>query len=861
MKFKKLEITGFKSFFDKTSFLIEDGLTGIVGPNGCGKSNIVESLRWCMGETSAKSMRGAGMEDIIFSGTENRPAKNISEVSIKIENLDKDAPMQYNELEEIVISRKIERDKGSKYFMNSKEVRARDVQTFFADLSTGAHSPSLISQGKIGMLVTSKPVERRTVLEEAAGISGIHARRQEAELRLNAAENNLKRADELKRQQEKQLENLKKQAEEASRYKEISRQIKSVEAGLYFLKLKEIEKDKGQITEKLGEQEDELSAIKIDINHNNTLLNDENERLAPLRDRKMESLAKLQKLNLDMANLNEEEIRIKNLQGKLQKSLEVLDSDLEREKSISLDASLHEKRILEEKNELLQIEKSFIEIEKESTSELQLSKKNLNDQRLQFDDLFKEISQVVNSEKQLAIYRELQNKLDNTKEQLNQNRIDNVKEYLNNLKEIISTEEENINSREGGSLINELKAYIDNITSLQEAYASTFGKNESIKSDSIKRIERIKNIDIEVENWKNLKTNSEKMIIELNERKNKIKVEIIENQKNPEKIATSKGQNIQNLENTKKVSEELEIELNKAEEKYNLINQNLQNIQEKFSVLRENKARNEATIEGIEKRKLDLVYSIKSDLNLDNENNLLSISDLNTLDTENLPNISKQEEKLEKVKRLRESLGSVNLRADEETKKYQDEIKKMEDERSDLFSAIVKLKTSIDELNQKGREKLLDAFTKVNRKFNEVYTQLFSGGSAKLELVDSDDPLEAGLEMLVPPPGKRLQSITLLSGGEQALTALSLIFAVFLVNPSPICVLDEVDAPLDDANVTRFCTLLDELTKITKTKFIIISHHALTMSRMHRLYGVTMPEKGVSQLVAVDLQKAEELVA
>ena len=861
MKFKKLEITGFKSFFDKTSFLIEDGLTGIVGPNGCGKSNIVESLRWCMGETSAKSMRGAGMEDIIFSGTENRPAKNISEVSIKIENLDKDAPMQYNELEEIVISRKIERDKGSKYFMNSKEVRARDVQTFFADLSTGAHSPSLISQGKIGMLVTSKPVERRTVLEEAAGISGIHARRQEAELRLNAAENNLKRADELKRQQEKQLENLKKQAEEASRYKEISRQIKSVEAGLYFLKLKEIEKDKGQITEKLGEQEDELSAIKIDINHNNTLLNDENERLAPLRDRKMESLAKLQKLNLDMANLNEEEIRIKNLQGKLQKSLEVLDSDLEREKSISLDASLHEKRILEEKNELLQIEKSFIEIEKESTSELQLSKKNLNDQRLQFDDLFKEISQVVNSEKQLAIYRELQNKLDNTKEQLNQNRIDNVKEYLNNLKEIISTEEENINSREGGSLINELKAYIDNITSLQEAYASTFGKNESIKSDSIKRIERIKNIDIEVENWKNLKTNSEKMIIELNERKNKIKVEIIENQKNPEKIATSKGQNIQNLENTKKVSEELEIELNKAEEKYNLINQNLQNIQEKFSVLRENKARNEATIEGIEKRKLDLVYSIKSDLNLDNENNLLSISDLNTLDTENLPNISKQEEKLEKVKRLRESLGSVNLRADEETKKYQDEIKKMEDERSDLFSAIVKLKTSIDELNQKGREKLLDAFTKVNRKFNEVYTQLFSGGSAKLELVDSDDPLEAGLEMLVSPPGKRLQSITLLSGGEQALTALSLIFAVFLVNPSPICVLDEVDAPLDDANVTRFCTLLDELTKITKTKFIIISHHALTMSRMHRLYGVTMPEKGVSQLVAVDLQKAEELVA
>ena len=225
------------------------------------------------------------------------------------------------------------------------------------------------------------------------------------------------------------------------------------------------------------------------------------------------------------------------------------------------------------------------------------------------------------------------------------------------------------------------------------------------------------------------------------------------------------------------------------------------------------------------------------------------------------PEIQAIEKSVEESKKKRELLGSVNLRADEETEKYKNEIKKMEDDRADLYTAIVKLKTSIDELNQRGREKLLDAFTKVNRKFNEVYTKLFNGGSAKLELVNSDDPLEAGLEMLVSPPGKRLQSITLLSGGEQALTALSLIFAVFLVSPSPICVLDEVDAPLDDANVTRFCSLLDELTKITKTRFVIITHHALTMSRMHRLYGVTMPEKGISQLVSVDLQKAEGLVA
>ena len=814
MKFKKLEITGFKSFFDKTNFYIEEGLTGIVGPNGCGKSNIVESLRWCMGETSAKSMRGSGMEDVIFAGTSNRPSKNIAQVSVQIENNDKDGPMQYNELDEIIVTRRIEVNKGSKYFINQKEVRARDAQTFFADLSTGAHSPSLISQGRIGSLVTSKPAERRSILEEAAGISGIHARREEAEARLGAAENNLKRADELKKQQEKQLDNLKKQAEEATRYKEISKEIKSIEAGLYYLKLTGIEKDKSEIVEKLNEQDNELSAVKIDLSHNNQLLEEENKRLAPLRDRRMENLARLQKLNLEMSNLNEEESRIKNLQIKLQKSLETLDSDLEREKSISLDASLNEKRILEEKDELLKTEKEISQTEVKSQTDLNQSKASLQQLQSQLDEVINEIESYIDSDKKLT-----------------------------------------------RNLFDKLKKKVNQITSSQELYASTYGKNESIKSDSIKRRERIKNIDIELENWKNLKTNSNKMIKELNERKNKIKIEITENQKNPEKIATNKGQNIQNIENTKKRSEELDEELAKAEEKYNLINQNLKEIQEKFSMLRENKARSEATIEGIEKRKNDLIYSVKNDLQLDNENNLLSISNLSFLKPETYPKLEKQELMLEKIKKQREAVCSVNIRADEETKKYQDAIKKMEDDRADLYSAIVKLKSSIDELNQKGREKLLDAYAKVNRKFNEVYTKLFNGGSAKLELVDSDDPLEAGLEMLVSPPGKRLQSITLLSGGEQALTALSLVFAVFLVNPSPICVLDEVDAPLDDANVVRFCSLLDELVKITQTKFIIITHHALTMSRMHRLYGVTMAEKGVSQLVAVDLEKAEELVA
>ena len=814
MKFKKLELTGFKSFHDKTSFFIEDGLTGIVGPNGCGKSNIVEALRWCMGETSAKSMRGSGMEDVIFSGTSNKPSKNISEVSLLIDNKSNEGPAQFKSLDEILVTRKIERDKGSKYYINEKEVRAKDAQTFFADLSTGAHSPSLISQGKIGQLVISKPDERRAILEEAAGISGMHARRHEAETRLAAAENNLKRADELKRQQEKQLENLKKQAEEASKYKEISKEIRKKEAGLYYLKFQEIESEQKIISDKSSELEDEISAIKIDLNHNSQLLDEENKKLSPLRDKKMENLAKIQKINLELDNLVLEENRIKSLQEKLRKSLNEIDSDLEREKSITLDATLNEKRVLEEKKELLKTENELTVIEDKSSLNLDDAKRELNELKAELDVMINELEVLIDSNQKIN-------------------------------KETFKV----------------FKNLINKITVSQEKYATCFGKNESIKSDSIKRKERIKNIDNELENWKNLKINSEKMIMALNERKIALKKEIDENEKNPEKIATSKGQNKQNLENTKKRNEEIDIELIDAENKYNLVNNNLKEIQEKLSSLREDKARKEATIEGIENRKKDLLYTIKNELRIDDASLLLASSNLVDLNKDEYPEIQAIAKSVEDSKKKRESLGSVNLRADEETEKYKNEIKKMEDDRADLYTAIVKLKTSIDELNQRGREKLLDAFTKVNRKFNEVYTKLFNGGSAKLELVNSDDPLEAGLEMLVSPPGKRLQSITLLSGGEQALTALSLIFAVFLVSPSPICVLDEVDAPLDDANVTRFCSLLDELTKITKTRFVIITHHALTMSRMHRLYGVTMPEKGISQLVSVDLQKAEGLVA
>ena len=798
MEFKKIQLNGFKSFADKTHFLIEDGLTGIVGPNGCGKSNIVESLRWVMGETSAKSMRGSGMEDVIFSGTSNKTSKNIAEVSVTVANNNNEGPIQFKELDEVNVRRKIEKDKGSKFYINNKEVRARDAQMFFADLSTGAHSPSIISQGRIGALVTAKPTDRRAILEEAAGISGLHVRRHEAELRLNAAENNLKRADELRKQQEKQLANLKKQAEEATKYKNVTDEIKKIEAGLYYLKLLELDKEIAIENEINTEAEGEVSGFNDKIFEIEKLIKSETDKVTPLREKNIENLSKIQRLNLELQGLDKENNRIHDEIKNIKNSLQTFDEDINREKGIVIDANSNEKRLKEEKNELIEIDSKYYETEKRSNEDLDGAKNKLNLE------------------------------------------IDRVKEFIN-----LKKNEDAIK-------------VLDNCKLIIEEYADSYSKNQNIKKESIKRNQRINIIDKEMESWKNLLTNSEKMVNELSGRKNKLNSQLERLDNQPKFQAEKKGQISESLRISEKEKNENDDIINSTDQKIESLRSQLNMIQEESIQIRERKASSGATIEGLKKRKSDLIDRIDSELTLKEENIL---ENSNLFGKEEFPDAVNQEDLLDKKKQERERLGSVNLRADEETNKYEIEIKKMEQDRADLVTAIIKLKDSINELNQKGRERLVEAFDKVNRKFNEVYTKLFNGGNAKLELVDSDDPLEAGLEMLVSPPGKRLQSITLLSGGEQALTALSLIFAVFLTNPSPICVLDEVDAPLDDANVTRFCNLLEELTKITNTKFIIVTHHALTMSKMNRLYGVTMPEKGISQLVAVDLQKAESMVA
>ena len=578
----------------------------------------------------------------------------------------------------------------------------------------------------------------------------------------------------------------------------ISEEIKKIEAGLYFLKLQEIDKEITLEKEINKDSDQEFENITNKINEIEKNIESESAKNTPIKEKNFEILSKIQRLNLELKSLDEENDRIQREIENFKNSLVEIDNDLDREKSITIDANSNEKRLKEEKNDLINIDTKYYDTEKKSN-----------------DDLF-------------SVKDKLKNNLENVKTLISQNQNDDAIKAIEECKNII------------------------------EEYAESYSKNQNIKNDSIKRKERIKIIDTEIESWKNLLENSDKSIKQLNERRQKSssQLNLLENKPNTQ--AEKKGQLTENLRLSEIEKEENEKLIEISDKKSNALNLELSEIRENSIEIRERKASSTATIDGLSKRRIDLLERIENELNLA-EKDVFEFSNLK--DQSDLPDALTQEELLDEKKRERDKLGSVNLRADEETSKYEIEIKKMEKDRSDLVTAIVKLKESINELNQKGRERLLEAFEKVNRKFNEVYTKLFNGGSAKLELVDSDDPLDAGLEMLVSPPGKRLQSITLLSGGEQALTALSLIFAVFLTNPSPICVLDEVDAPLDDANVTRFCNLLDELIKITKTKFIIVTHHALTMSKMNRLYGVTMPEKGISQLVSVDLEKAESMVA
>tara|TARA_B100001093_G_scaffold514411_1_gene588366 strand:- start:1115 stop:3709 length:2595 start_codon:yes stop_codon:yes gene_type:complete len=862
MKFKKIKVTGFKSFVDPTEIVIEEGLTGIVGPNGCGKSNVVESLRWCMGETSPKSMRGSGMEDVIFSGTSDRPARNNAEVTISLDNKDRSAPSEFNEEEEIQVKRKIEKDRGSEYRINGKEVRARDVQRLFADLSTGAHSPSLISQGRVGALINAKPIDRRAVLEEAAGISGLHSRRHEAELKLKAAETNLQRLKDIMKQLNSQITNLKKQAQQAETYKSISSEISRLEGIVMYLKWFNLKESYEKSNHNLQVSESQIQKYTLDVTQATTKQAQANEKIKPLREKEIEAAAKLNRINLERESLDHEEERIKEAKYNLEKTIQQIISDFEREQ-FQLKDSTKDLEILNAKKNSIDSSEGINEVDNDKIDLLKEEKDQLEEQ-------------IADLEKNIEQYNIIKNsKRDDWQRTIVSN--ENINSKHSTLKEVEGYDDTanwtKIFTEKFYSSLSDISEKVSDAEKISDkakiAYekANNDAKNAATLSLELRDKLRQKDIEQKFSDWtyeyqrlnKTIKSSNEQ-IQELTLRKKKSEEELKKISNRPEEIAQRRGQLIE----TKGFAEtERQFAADRLAEADNVLKEieaSLRKAQNDLSNIRETKGRTEATKELAESRLQELADESQEKFQCKPEQIIEKLEITDDLDSMQ-SNMERTETKLDRLKQQRETMGAVNLRADLETKEIDDELEIMSTEKNELDAAIKKMRESIEELNKEGRTRLLKAFDTVNNHFKEVFVKLFNGGKAHLELIDAEDPLEAGLEMMVSPPGKKLQSMSLLSGGEQALTAMSLIFAIFLTNPSPICVLDEVDAPLDDANVERFCNLLDSISEKTQTKFMIITHHALTMSRMDRLFGITMAERGVSQIVSVDLKRAEEIGA
>ena len=862
MKFKKIKVTGFKSFVDPTEIIIEEGLTGIVGPNGCGKSNVVESLRWCMGETSPKSMRGSGMEDVIFSGTSDRPARNNAEVTISLDNKSRTAPSEFNEEEEIQIKRKIEKDRGSEYRINGKEVRARDVQRLFADLSTGAHSPSLISQGRVGALINAKPIDRRAVLEEAAGISGLHSRRHEAELKLKAAETNLQRLKDIMRQLTSQISNLKKQAQQAETYKTISSEINRLEGVVMYLKWYNLKESFEKSNENLQSSESQIQKYTLEVTQATTNQAKANEKIKPLREKEIEAAAKLNRINLERESLDHEEERIKEAKNNLERTIQQIIGDFEREQFQLKDAT-KDLEILNAKKNHTDNDQGIHEIDNEKIDLLKEEKDQLEAQITDLETNIEQYNTIKNSKRD-DWQRTIVSNENIMSKQSTLNEVECYDDTSNWTK--IFTEKFYASLTEITQKVSEAEE-VSNKAKVAYEKASNDAKDAATLSLELREKLRQKDIEQKYSDWtyefqrltKSIKSSNEH-INELTLRKKKSEEELKKISSRPEEIAQRRGQLIETKGFAETERQFAADRLAEADNELKKIEVSLRSAQNDLANVRESKGRTEATKELAESRLKELDEESQEKFYCKPQDIIQKLEITDDLEAMKF-NMERNEAKLERLKQQRETMGAVNLRADLETKEIDDELETMSTEKNELDAAIKKMRESIEELNKEGRTRLLKAFDTVNSHFQDVFVKLFNGGKAHLELVDADDPLDAGLEMMVSPPGKKLQSMSLLSGGEQALTAMSLIFAIFLTNPSPICVLDEVDAPLDDANVERFCNLLDDISAKTQTKFMIITHHALTMSRMDRLFGVTMAERGVSQIVSVDLKRAEEIGA
>ncbi|HET7804473.1 MAG TPA: AAA family ATPase [Pseudolabrys sp.] len=1122
MKLTRLRLLGFKSFVEPTDFAIEPGLTGVVGPNGCGKSNLVEALRWVMGESSHKSMRAASMDDVIFSGSNTRPARNNAEVAIAIDNSSRSAPAAFNDQDSLEIARRIERDSGSNYRINGREVRARDVQILFADASTGARSPALVHQGRIGEIIQAKPEQRRRVLEEAAGVAGLHARRHEAELRLKAAEANLLRVEDVIGQLTAQIDGLKKQARQAIRYRTVSSQVRKAEATLYHLRwtaanseVAEAEHAKDVSVRTVADR----VAAEAEASKRQALAA---AALPELREAEARAGAALHRLNIALQDLDREEARAKDRIAELDLRLVQFAADTEREQRLAADAeqaiarlaaeeetiraearesagrrSGIDAKVAEAEGELGAAEKIFTDVTTALADLAAQRNRFENTAREQGERVAKISSEIAAIERELSTLHSADNAplaaavegaqaalteaeaaavaaeaahnvargdLETAREVLSESekRVQRLETEAKTLSKMLSLEtrslwppvidhvavEKGYEKALGAALGDDLDAPIDpsspmhwsevagdggdpalpegaaplaryvkapsqlvrrlaqvgvverdagirlaaglktgqrlvsrdgdlwrwdgfvaaahaptgaarrlaqrsrfaeidtelesargdveakrqalvsaqsafdaassaetetrtrerdlnrqaaRLSALAEARARlTMSRDEAATAKAqaesslgalapaadletelarvrddiagkraklaevqaeqqaiVREAEladrRLSQLSTDKNSWVERQQGARTQIATLEQRITEARRDRTQLENAPQVFAEKRSALITEVQSAEAGRRACADRLQQAENSLAEADRDARAALEAASAAREDLARAEERFEGAKRRLADVGREIHDMLEIPPS----AVAELAEIKpTDPLPDLAEIESTLERLRRERERLGAVNLRAEEELREVEAQHTSLTTERDDLVEAIKKLRLGIQSLNREARERLLTSFEQVNKHFQHLFTQLFGGGTAELQLIESEDPLEAGLEIMAKPPGKKPATLSLLSGGEQALTALALIFAVFLTNPAPICVLDEVDAPLDDHNVERFCDLLDEMTKSTDTRFVIITHNPITMARMNRLYGVTMAERGVSQLVSVDLEAA-----
>ena len=927
MDFSKLRLSSFKSFVEPIEIDIKDGLTGVVGPNGCGKSNLVEAIRWVMGEASYKSMRASNMEGVIFQGTQNRPSRNSAEVSLVLNNKDRDAPLICNDAETIEVTRRIEREAGSVYKLNGNDIRARDIQMLFADASTGARSPSLVRQGQIQELIDQKPNERRRILEDAAGISGLHVRRHEAELRIKSAELNIDRLDDILKELSSQIRSLNKQSREAKRYKNLSQKIRESEILLLAKNYITFEMVCNENEGKLNSLNVEYQNIVRDISTKKTEELNAQNTLPNLKENANSSSAELQRLIIQMERFDNDKEQFERRKQELEDLIMTTNQQLIREEQIledinysTFDNSKNNNDEDELKIKINKKEKLIFNIEKDinQLTELYADKNALEsligDSIETSNSLIEGLEVTPGYEKALdaLLGDELYYSLDSAndiywKKNSIKGKVQSLPKDTQSLSDFVNgsdilnqrlSQTALVSKEKGDILFSELSYGQRMVTKEGDLWrwdglvvsagapgsaAKRLGhRNHLIEIyDSIKNFEKNNGnmehlrdqLKIEHKNLSDLKLNFEKYqldkknILEIEKRSDLAKDQIsilkerikkFEEENNdldqkPEDVELRKNELNEKISSAKKNSNEDNDNLANIENRLRDLVNEIRTLSDKESLLREKKGRIEVTLETNKIRLSELTDLIKKEhreISVFMDEISVSLNDLN----ENEIQIS-----IDKLKIERDQLGGVNLKAEDEAKEIKERIDDIKIERNDLVEAIKKLKVGINDLNKEGRERMQRAFFEVNEEFQNVFKKFFGGGNAELKFIDSDDPLEAGLEVFAQLPGKKLIEMSSLSGGEKGLVSLSLIFAVFLTNPSPICVLDEVDAALDDSNVEKFCDLVEEISSNVKTRFLVITHHPLTMARMDRLYGVTMQEKGVSQLVSVDLNIAEKI--